>query len=585
MGLLEKALSYREVLLNSESKGLLNRALKYLENKNSQFPKISDNISLKINNNLPAISDTIDSGYESLIDIDNSLEYGVDLKNNLNNNIQNLKSSLDENVDIDLNLEEIIPATLDFDIFEEEDKDETDFETVEELVNEEFDDNIVLGLEENDDELEMLGESVSEQASTVDDLIELSNEQAFEDNNTEIEEIPKEVDDVESDFVESASTENISKNDKISINIINDEENYYDIINNISKDMSTLILDQSAYKKFNSIISDHFKFSKSALFIYFPPKQKFIYWYGKNIDNESKDKLSFDLLYNNIYVNLAKEKSFLIEKNNKLFDNLNNILSTEDLLNSDFQLWIPFIFSARIIGVFLGLKLDDNSIPTKELINAVEIIGRLNGPLLYNLYQQETIKQQTKPSKLDIELNTQNNEVFFGDNNNAVKLSDNENEKIKTSDDAISYSIENESQSLYNPTLEKLALFAEKAIADKPGIEISLIKLKIVNIEELKNMLHDYNIENFFGDLQFVLMNIIGQNGFVQIVEDMNIYMILTGIRKNLAKDVLTQIKTEVTNMFNEIIGDIDVQYIDAVLNYPDDSDNFIKMFNHLYEL
>ncbi|MCK4798904.1 MAG: hypothetical protein KAT05_16130, partial [Spirochaetes bacterium] len=60
---------------------------------------------------------------------------------------------------------------------------------------------------------------------------------------------------------------------------IDQSSKYYSIINDISNDMSALLLENDAHIKFNDIITQHFKFIKNVLLIYSPSQQKFIYWY------------------------------------------------------------------------------------------------------------------------------------------------------------------------------------------------------------------------------------------------------------------------------------------------------------------
>jgi|GEM_PF-6205947 len=190
------------------------------------------------------------------------------------------------------------------------------------------------------------------------------------------------------DYLGFKRIKKLSESDKETTNKFNETEintiKYFNTINQISKEIHQLQIDQDASKNFHNIILKHFNFTKSILFVYSPIKEKFVFWQGSNINNDIKDKLSFDLKFGGIYKKIIEESSLLILPAEDNFNTFQNILNDSDI---DFQLFIPFIFSGRVIGIFLGLKLDNN-IPNKTLIDSLEIIGRLNGSLLYNIYLQ-----------------------------------------------------------------------------------------------------------------------------------------------------------------------------------------------------
>ena len=784
--------------------------------------------------------------------------------------------TLNENIDRDFADEEIISGFND-DLEEE-------FETTEkkEFVETYFDENISLEEELIEEELfeelntpslgeNNLEENLTDEIKENEDIIleaqELREEQPIiQEENLELEEP------IHEKIVEK--TEEIQEILPKIEEKIQKEEKYYDIINNISKDMSTLILDDFAYKKFNSIISDNFNFSKSALLIYNPPKQKFIYWHSKNLKEETVDKLSFDLNYNNIYKAMAKEKSYLIKKTDKNYNPIEQILSNQDVEETDFQLWIPFIFSSRIIGVFLGLKLENNEIPSTNLVEALEIIGRLNGPLLYNLFQQETIKQQQqkimslkkpqdkptenqtkdsekivkeikeekpileekKPVKIveeeeniieeleekipeqikkddlnkeidemltkdfskkeiteteeenifseiiddlfdketetetvmkdeidysniieeqleedtleyeeslltekeeeniivdlnnleetnipekietenyfqesenyeikeepqinikqedfifeekkddiiyeeiiktediqidenlisenienienntpeeeakeyiniekelrgtleeqidndinsddikeeieyDIDLNENNideqdiqlEEGFsFEDDLTENVISKDElniddvfqNEEITTTNETDTIEINEESHltleselkeidisEIFPQNLHKLIYFTKHSIEERPESPLSLIHIEFTNAAEIEKQIVNFKLDSFFGDVQFVVMNVVGTNGFVQIFDDMSIYVILPEIQKDIAKEISDQVITEIKNMFSEIVGEIEIEFKDKVCSYPEDSTDFVELFYAIIDL
>jgi hypothetical protein len=168
---------------------------------------------------------------------------------------------------------------------------------------------------------------------------------------------------------------------------------YYDIINNISIEAAKINLNKNACKKFTDLIIKNYNFSKAIMFIFSPRKNKFSYWSGKNIKENSLDKISFDLKFCNIYKKIVKENHYLLTQENEEFFEFGNILSDKDIEESDFELFIPFIFSGRVIGIFVGLKLANNELPDEDMINSLEIVGRFNGALMYNIFHQENIKK------------------------------------------------------------------------------------------------------------------------------------------------------------------------------------------------
>ena len=164
---------------------------------------------------------------------------------------------------------------------------------------------------------------------------------------------------------------------------------YSKIIDSVNEKLSQLSRDKnSSYEKLNNIISDKFHFTKSALLIFSPEKNKFLFKCGINLDNQTKSKLSFDIKYNNIFKRMIKSKSYIIYPDSILFKHSIEIISENDLKDSDFQLFVPYIFSEHVIGVFFGLKLESNTNLNIELITSLEKVCKSNGELLYNLIQK-----------------------------------------------------------------------------------------------------------------------------------------------------------------------------------------------------
>ncbi len=164
--------------------------------------------------------------------------------------------------------------------------------------------------------------------------------------------------------------------------------NYLEITEKTLKELLDLPLDQhSSYQKLNNIISDNFNFIKSALLIFSPEKNKFTIISSTNLDDQTKSKLSFDIEYNNIFKKMIKDKSYVLYPDNKVFKKSEDIFSNNDLNDSDFQMFVPFIFSGHVVGIFLGLKLNSNYYLNNELITNIKKVCNATGNLLYNLIQ------------------------------------------------------------------------------------------------------------------------------------------------------------------------------------------------------
>lgn len=163
---------------------------------------------------------------------------------------------------------------------------------------------------------------------------------------------------------------------------------YSKIIDLINNDLQKLQLDQnSSFEKINKIISNNFNFIKSALLIFSTVKNKFLFKCGINLDDHTKSKLSFDIKYNNIFKRMIKSKSYIINPDSNFFKHSLDIISEKDLNESDFQLFVPYIYSGHVIGIFLGLKLESGNSIDRELITNLENACKSNGELLYNLIQ------------------------------------------------------------------------------------------------------------------------------------------------------------------------------------------------------
>jgi hypothetical protein len=107
MGLLSKALLYREQLLKTAPKGLLYKALRYLESKKSQFPEIIESpeeISFELDNN------------EEIINL-KDYDFSVDLKDDTD---LSEEINLEQNISIPEEMNEEKIDVSEFDIIDEE---------------------------------------------------------------------------------------------------------------------------------------------------------------------------------------------------------------------------------------------------------------------------------------------------------------------------------------------------------------------------------------------------------------------------------------------------------------------------------
>ena len=626
------------------------------------------------------------------------VENEINTEEDTNASIEKIRKNIEnENFSLDLQLDESIPNTVDIDengeveIYESEM--EKDFDIEDELKREEVE---ILSAFEDTEDLKDVEEIFSESIEDGEDtgIVAIEDDESpfnFDElNNSDIEDIcDDELVNDKKQFLEDKNYINVStsqldadfdeqpniesdemsdSNDQIEkstdkskeekFSILNEiVENYYDKINNISKEMSVLILDNETYNKFNSIISSNFNFTKSALLVYSPPDQKFILRSSNGLDHSTCQTLNIDLTFNNIYKTMAKEKFLFIKNEPDSLSSLDKIISQKDIDESNFQLWIPFIFSGRIIGVFLGLKLETNRMPSNFLIEALGIIGRLNGPLLYNIYQQESIRKQpntTLISKKDQDSTAQNSDskkkidgikpenivtgekkvieeivIELDDDDDDLKTSSQTGNKVIDANSLIenntntetSHDSKGESElktefiesdlhddekrdsneannekvhtylkdldldEVFPEKLHKLIYFAKNSIEKSPNITLSVIHIEFANKEDLEKSVTDFKLDSFFGDIQFVVMNIVGTNGFVQIYQDLSIYVVLPEIDTNMAKEIVKQITSEIKSMLNEILGEMEITFNHRVVNYPESARDYLELFYNVVDL
>ncbi|HOJ64683.1 MAG TPA: hypothetical protein PLE45_09715 [Spirochaetota bacterium] len=611
VGLLRKALIYREKYLNKPKKGLLKRALEYLETLNNNYPQTINNID--ISEKIPEIgieTELIEEKDHKIEDIDISFNEEIP-DNEVISKLQNIEAQSKENI-LESNIEELQLELME-DLSKIENIEMPEGENIEENVNEENEEaeleevsiiepEIESGLEvskeepileeeiaktQEDEKLNEIKkeEELKEELETLEkeeileEVIEEENNEEKEDENIGLEEIN------EGKILQNINESNlneVTKNKLLNEEYISKDRDfnkkyYYNILKKVSKDFATLVINTESYKDFLKIISDNFNISKSALLIYSPQQQRFICWHSKNIDSESVNKLNFDLNFGNIYKNIAKEKAYLILPNNPYFENIEKLLSSNDKNNSDFQLWVPFIFSARIIGILLSLQLYDRSTPTADLIESLEIIGRLNGALLYNLFQHYNITFQKKN-----ELKSENQVEDLKEINEEekkeieIEIADKINNNNSMIDEEIPI------EEIFPEKYHKLVYFTQQKLKETPNMFISFISIKLTNKNEIENNIPNFKTVNFLSDIQFIAMNIAGTNSFLQVYDDFSMIIILPEVKKSVAANTSKVIIDETKMMFNEIFGGINLDFKDLVLSFPEDSNKYIEIFHKL---
>ncbi len=598
LGLLRKASLYRERFLNRPKKGLFKRALEYLEKKELNYPEIKEKEEL--NSNL--IEDTSFLSEHSLIEEKDS-------------NIKDIDTVFDEkyeNIDFEFTdedkaesikeikqnneLKEIDPEELQMELMEDlskiEDITEPEIVTEETEEAELLEETSILDSEMPDDLLEedLLSkkeEEIKEEESEkeiIDEVLEIEEIKDIDDNidKKEINEVKQEK------ILEEIEKNNLNEVTK-SINFNNEvlpkdkdfnKRYYYNLINKISKDFAKLVINVDSYKDFLNIISNNFNISKCALLVFSPQKQKFVCWHAKNLDQESIEKLNFDLDFGDIYKSIAKERSYFILPNNSQFENIDSLLSANDKNNSDFQLWTPFIFSARIIGILLSIQMYDRSIPVVDFIDSLEIIGRLNGSLLYNLFQHYNLSLQKKNQEID---NRSDLEEIDEEQKKSVdleiadKLNNTDNKNIGINEIPL--------DEIFPQKYHKLISFTEQKLKENSATFISFICIKLTNKEEIEQNVPNFKAYTFLSDIQFIGMNVAGTNSFLQLYEDISMFIILPEVKKSVAINTAMVIIDEIKMMFNEIFGSLSLNFKYLVLSIPEDSNNYIEIFSKLINL
>ncbi|MBP5707149.1 MAG: hypothetical protein J6W76_07670, partial [Spirochaetales bacterium] len=193
-------------------------------------------------------------------------------------------------------------------------------------------------------------------------------------------------------------------------------DDYLAVLDDISAQTAAIAIDENMFDNFLACIADRFEIDQCGLLLFDPDDGQFKCLSRIGYDEETEDKLVFDLNYNDIYANLANKKSYIVHRDEPQFGGLADIMSEKDYAEAEFQLWLPFVFSSRIIGIMLVTH--SMSAVTDDYIRALEVAGRLNGATLYNLYQQYTVlceEYEDEDENLDAEQLAEENEQLETD--------------------------------------------------------------------------------------------------------------------------------------------------------------------------
>ena len=455
------------------------------------------------------------------------------------------------------------------------------------------------------DEIETItDEEIAEQGNEVDlPETELQDEEVTSDNEAETP-IDKETaeqgneidlptknnvnqrsDDFEISFDEKDSLfHDKSENDTETENNEHEEKDYFECINQLSMELSTLPQEKGAMQLFHSMTSLSFGFSKSSLFLFSPSLQQFQCCEFENIDDESIDKLHFSVDFENIYQEISENGFFFITKDSDTKGLLRHFLSEKDFNDADFLLLIPYIFTSRMIGLFAGFKLQDNEKISPACIEALALVCRLNAALLYNLYQTENLAAEMEENSEQEDNAAQTDEFSeISEESDLPEVEPEENSLIENTND-----IEEKTESLpdnsekkqpFDEMYHKILFYLQKTIESYPDAPLSILKVQLTNTESLEKQIEGFKIDIFISDIQFIVMNIVGANGLVSMFNDFSVYAILPEADSQIADTLLDKITADIRNMFSEIFGSCNVEFSNSSVNYPVDSRNFEELF------
>ena len=370
-------------------------------------------------------------------------------------------------------------------------------------------------------------------------------------------------------IIEDTIVEDTTVEDNIKESIL------YKKLNELSKDISKLIFDDNAKYNFCELLSTKMGFDKSAIVVFDHTTEEFIFWTGYNISIASQNKLKFNLKYNDIYKNVSENRHYLIKKGDIGFDEINLILDEEEIKEIDFQLWVPFIFSTRIIAMFVGFKTVSNEIENKEFIEILELFCRLTGALVYNFYQQEIIKKHqerilnTKIEKDDILTESVPTESILPVAN------------IEEED-----GIEKDIEISLPDNLKSVGIFIKKYIAEETPDMFAMMRIVIKNITNLKNELLTFNEDNFIKDLESTIKGVLGEGVFISIYNDFDISIVmLSMVTYEEAEELLNMLINDINALLTEIVGINEAMYKSKIVIYEKGETSLIDVLTSLAEL
>ena len=543
------------------------------------------------------ISDDVELQEEEIADDETSEDYDT------------LADETEISDDVELQEEEI----ADDEISEDNDTlvDETEICDDVELQTEEFADNEII-----------------EDSDTLADEAEISNDIDLSDEElADIFDINNDIENTANGIIAESNNSEISFNDEnnVSQNTSEteapEEREFFECINQLSMELSTLPQEKGAMQLFHSMTSLSFGFSKSSLFLFSPSQQQFQCCEFENLDENSINKLHFSVDFENLYQETAENGYFFITKENDRKGILSSFLSEKDFEDVDFLLLVPYIFTSRMIGLFAGFKLHGNEKISPTRIEALSLVCRLNAALLYSLYQTESLIVEMEEKKknqnlisesesiqeeksIDIseaddlpEIETDSiedlskiDEKTISDKESSLneeeqpKTNENSNNKNATEEYSEETSIvevqnNNDKFQSFDNKYHKILFYLQKTIESSTDIPLSILKIQLTNTDSLEKQIEGFKINIFISDIQFIVMNIVGANGLVSMFDDFSIYAILPEADNQIASMLLDKITTDVKNMFSEIFGECTVEFANNAVSYPSDSQDFAELF------
>nr|MBP7554060.1 hypothetical protein [Spirochaetota bacterium] len=136
--------------------------------------------------------------------------------------------------------------------------------------------------------------------------------------------------------------------------------------------------------------------------------------------------------------------------------------------------------------------------------------------------------------------------------------------------------------SLIDPKYQKLLYFLEEKISKDLVNTISIFKLSFENISELKIAHSSFDLSSFRNDVQYVAMNAIDSDGYVNIFDNLDVISILPNITKEDAIEKAQSLVEGIKNIFNEAVGSMDVEISYTIASYPNDAEDALTLLLNL---